>query len=391
MGYLDDIDLAVQNIDQSVDSSAQNAFTEGSNDPNVALANQQKADGVTGDQYSATTRTGNTISEMGGVATRWWDSTSKAFDNDLLKDKQGNAREFSDLSGGQQTAVVLRTASNVVGAAMSALAMPKDMLDVGFANLTAPIAAMFPSFPAATLGSLYVGMPHGHCHPPSYIPAPPTPGAVIPLPSIGSVAIGNHLKTLIGSMPAARCGDIGLAPTCCGFTPFFTIKLGSSNVFIGGKRAARMMDMCEVCHPMSPAAGAFATGMAVAGVAAGGLAIAADLSEAAVADEAATQSAKALSAAMNSAQMAADAVLMATQAAMGKDIAHTPGPGPAGLGPMPVAPKGAITLGNPMVLIGGFPMIDFPDPVSMLLQRLKALKAKRQDKKAKKNGPGPDD
>jgi uncharacterized Zn-binding protein involved in type VI secretion len=195
------------------------------------------------------------------------------------------------------------------------------------------------------------------------------------LPSLGNVLVGNHLKTLIGCLPAARCGDIGLAPTCCGFTPFFEIKTGSSNVFIGGKRAARMLDICICCAPSSGPMSAVDKVMAGAGVAAGALAIAADVSEMAVEDDAAMASAKALSAAMNSAQMAADAAAMAVQAAMGKDPAVIPGPGPTGAGPMRVS--GALVLGFPMVLVGGFPMVNIPDPVSLLLNKLAALRARR--------------
>jgi hypothetical protein len=111
------------------------------------------------------------------------------------------------------------------------------------------------------------------------------------------------------------------------------------------------------------------------GVAAGAIAIAADVAELIVEPEPAMEAAKALSAAMNSAQMAADAAAMAVQAAMGKDPSVTPGPGPTGAGPMVV--NGAITLGKPMVLIGGFPMVNIPDPVSLLLNKLSALRAKK--------------
>lgn len=351
----------------------------------LALAVDQKASGLTDDKTSSFTRLKNTPSEMGGVYTRWWESTSQALDNPLLKDANGNPRPFSSLSPGQQVAVVTRTASNVVGAVMGALSSVQDALNVGFANLTAPIAALFPSLPAATLTTLYVGMPHGHPHPPSYIPAPP-PGAVIPLPSLGNVLIGNHVKTLIGSLPAARCGDVGLAPTCCGFTPFFEIKTGSSNVFIGGKRAARMLDICKCCQPAGDPMSKVDKIMAGAGVVAGAIGIAADISEMAVEDQAAMAAAKALSAAMNAAQMAADAILMATQAAMGKDPALIPGPGPTGAGPMTV--MGALTMGNPMVLIGGFPMVNIPDPVSMLLNKLAALKAKKSGNNAEDGAAG---
>jgi uncharacterized Zn-binding protein involved in type VI secretion len=343
---------------------------------NLALAVDQHASGVTGDTTSSVTRVTNTPSEMGGVYTRWWDSTRQAFDNPLLTDANGNARPFSSLTAGQQTAVVLRTASNLAGAVMGLLSSAQDALNVGFANLTAPLAALWPSFPASTLTSLYVGSPHGHPHPPSYVPAPPTPGAVVPLPSLGNVLVGNHLKTLVGSLPAARCGDIGLAPTCCGFTPFFEIKTGSSNVFIGGKRAARMLDICICCAPANDPMSKVDKALAGAGIVAGAIGIAADVSEMAVEDQAAMASAKALSAAMNSAQMAADAAAMAVQAAMGKDPAVIPGPGPTGAGPMRVS--GALVLGFPLVLVGGFPMVNIPDPVSLLLNKLAALRARRQ-------------
>jgi uncharacterized Zn-binding protein involved in type VI secretion len=315
---------------------------------------------------------------MGGVYSRWWDSTKQALDNPLLKDANGNSRPFSSLTGAQQVAVVLRTASNVVGAVMGALSSVQDALNVGFANLTAPLAAIWPSFPASTMTSLYVGSPHGHPHPPSYVPAPPTPGAVIPLPSLGNVLVGNHLKTLIGGLPAARCGDIGLAPTCCAFTPFFEIKTGSSNVFIGGKRAARMLDICRCCQPSSGPMSMVDKVMAGAGIVAGGLSVAADVAEAVVEPEPAMEAAKALSAAMNAAQMASDAAAMAVQAAMGKDPAVIPGPGPTGVGPMVV--NGALVLGNPLVLVGGFPMVNIPDPVSLLLNKLAALRARRSKK-----------
>jgi uncharacterized Zn-binding protein involved in type VI secretion len=347
----------------------------------LSLAVDQHASGVTGDPTSSTTRMGNTGSEMAGVYTRWWDSTSQAFDNPLLHNADGTARPFSSLSTGQQAAVCLRTAANVAGAVMGALSSVQDALNIGFANLTAPLAAIWPSFPASTLTSLYVGSPHGHPHPPSFIPAPP-PGAVVPLPSLGNVLVGNHLKTLIGSLPAARCGDIGLAPTCMGLTPFFEIKTGSSNVFIGGKRAARMLDICRCCQPSSGPMSMVDKVMAGAGMVAGGLGIAADVAEAAVEDGPAMQAAKALSAAMNAAQMAADAAAMAVQAAMGKDPALIPGPGPSGAGPMVV--NGALVLGFPLVLVGGFPMVNIPDPVSLLLNKLAKLRAK-------KSGAGDDD
>jgi uncharacterized Zn-binding protein involved in type VI secretion len=247
------------------------------------------------------------------------------------------------------------------------MSLLQDMADVGFANLTSSIAAVFPPFPAATLTMMYVGLPHAHSHPPSLIPpAPP-----IPLPSIGTILYGTCVRVLIGGLPAARAGDLGLAPTCCGFAPFFQIKTGSSNVFLGGARAARMLDICVVCGPAEPrVASAFAKAMEVIGrVVAPALGVGADALEAAVEVSPAMAAAKAMSAAMGAAQMASDAIALAISAAMGKDPCLPPVMGPPGMG--------AITLGVPNVLIGGFPMVNIPDPAGPLLNALKRLKPKK--------------
>src|SRR5262249_14931751 len=45
---------------------------------------------------------------------------------------------------------------------------------------------------------------------------------------------------LINNMPAARCGDMGLAVWCGGYFPMYEIFLGSSSVWIEGGRAARV-------------------------------------------------------------------------------------------------------------------------------------------------------
>ncbi len=285
----------------------------------------------------------------------------------------------------------MRAVQATVGAVMGALSMPQDMLNAGFASLTAPLAAIVPSMPAATLTMLYVGVPHAHSHPPSLIPpAPP-----VPLPSLGPILLGTCVRVLICSMPAARCGDIGLAITCGGFFPFFQIVTGSSNVFIGGNRAARMLDVCRVCSQaeernevettskllgaLGAAARGAQTAMAVGGLAAQGLSIAADAAEAVEEPEPAMQAAKAMSAAMNAAQMAADLAAKAMTKMMGKD------PG------IPPASIGAVTLGMPTVLIGGFPMVNIPNPVDLLLGKL--ARYKRKPASAKKSdgteGPAP--
>lgn len=348
---------------------------------NLRLAVSQKAAGVTGDQTSPWTRVGNTPGAMLGVGTKWVDSvgqTATAWSNINAPVNKGepNARPATK---GEIAARVLRAAQGTIGGIMGGLGVLKEALDVGFANLTAPIAAIFPSLPAATIMSPYIGTPHAHpAHPPSGPPPiPPTP-----CPSLGMTVLGVSPRVLINFMPAARCEDIGLAPTCMSLpTPaWFRIKTGSSNVFIGGARAARLLDICKACKniPEVPdipagavmaaigkAAGAVSSAMAVAGVVAGGLGIAADVAESAVEDDAAIAAGKALAAAMASVQMAADAAKQAVEKTMWKDPTLPP-----------TGSMGAIIdPSHATVLIGGFPMINIPDPVGALLNRLKRYKA----------------
>ncbi len=64
---------------------------------------------------------------------------------------------------------------------------------------------------------------------------------------------------------------------------------------------------------------------------------------------------------MTVAQMAADAIAAALSKTMGKD----PGIPPIGKGSI-----GALLVGHPTVLIGGFPMVDIPNPIDLLLDKL---------------------
>jgi len=266
----------------------------------------------------------------------------------------------------QNVAKTIRLVQQTIGSVMSLINMPKEMLDIGFANLTAPLAAVFPSMPSATITTLYVGTPHAHSHPPSLIPpAPP-----VPLPSMGPVTLGTCVRVLINSLPAARVKDLGYAFTCGGLAPIFQIKTGSSNVFIGGHRAARTGDICVACVKgqarsveAASIAGMVSTGLQVAGMVAGLAGVVADAAEAAVEDDAAMASAKALAASMGAAQMAADAIAAALSQTMGTD----PGIPPS---------MGALMTGHPTVLIGGFPMVDIPNPVNVLLDKLKRFTAK---------------
>jgi RHS repeat-associated protein len=230
-----------------------------------------------------------------------------------------------------------------IGAVMGVVGAPFQVLDTGFAMVTAPIAALFPSLPAAFLTVPHLGTPHGHLHPLSLTPPSPTP---VPLPSIGTVMLAGCVSVLISGIPAARASDVGLAPTCFGFGPIFDIWFGSSNTWIGGSRAARMGDVTRHCNPAS-AMNAFGKAMGAIGVVAG-----------AVSAGASAAAGQAIQAAMQAAQAAADAAALAMSAMLGKD----PGVPPS---------MGALMLGNPTVLIGGFPM---PDTLELLSGMLKGLK-----------------
>jgi uncharacterized Zn-binding protein involved in type VI secretion len=278
----------------------------------------------------------------------------------------------------EKSARVLRAAQQTVAAITGALGVVKTTLDVGFADLTAPLAAIAPSLPAATMGSMYVGAPHAH---PSHPPSGPPPVPPTPCPSIGVVTLGPTPRVLINSMPAARCDDIGLAPTCMGLPPaWFKIKTGSSNVMIGGARAARMGDICVTCKnipdppPISAgkvmaalgkAANVASKAMHYASIASGALDIAANIAEAEVDDDGAVAAGKALAAAMESAQMAVDQAKAAVEKTMWKDPTLPPS---GSLGAI-------IDPSHATVLIGGFPMVNIPDPVGELLNRLKRYKA----------------
>lgn len=226
-----------------------------------------------------------------------------------------------------------------VGGALGVLGAPFEMLDTGFAMLTAPLAALMPGFPAATLMMPHLGPPHAHLHPPSLIPpAPP-----IPLPSIGFVLLPGCVSVLHGGIPAARASDVGLAFTCGSLAPALDIFTGSSNTFIGGSRAARMFDITRHCNPIS-AMGGFAKALSGIGVVMGAVGAGAQAS-----------AGNPLGAAMAAAQAAADAAAMALKILLGKDPGIPPG-------------YGAVVLGNPTVLIGGFPMPDLLELIGGLFK-----------------------
>jgi uncharacterized Zn-binding protein involved in type VI secretion len=198
----------------------------------------------------------------------------------------------------------------------------------------------------------------------------------VPLPSIGTILFGTCVRVMLNGMPAARAGDLGLAPTCGGFAPYFEINTGSSNVFIGGARAARIGDFCKVCTPApgeaTAAAKFFSEFMTVAGFAVAGMDMATDIAEEAVDDDAAQAAAKGLAAAMMAAQIANDAIRLAIAAMMGTD------PGTPNMG--------AVMMGQPTVMIGGFPMVNIPNPVDILMGKLGRLKGKTEPEEGEEEG-----
>jgi uncharacterized Zn-binding protein involved in type VI secretion len=276
---------------------------------------------------------------------------------------------------------VLHDVSAGIGKVVGLPGKAVDLLNTGFATATNAVAQAMPCFPAASLGSLAMGAPHAHvAHPPSGPPPiPPTP-----LPPIGAVLLGTSVSVLINGTPAARCGDLGMNPSCCGLPPLFEVFTGSSKVFLGGGRAARQTDMTYHCKPVwggasargaSMAARAAANAMkaaAVAGQVAQMASMAGDAVAAATASNAAISAAMAMSAGLAAAQMANDAAAMAAGAAMGKDPSVPPGT------------PGMITMGSPTVLIGGFPMPSWSNVAKGLFKKVKSMRAKAKAKGKRK-------
>lgn len=241
-----------------------------------------------------------------------------------------------------------------VGAALKTFGAPFELLDVGFAAMTADLAAMMPPMAAATISPLTFGLtiPHAHAHPPTF---------GVPAPGFGSLIFGGSFSVAINGEPAARAGDLGLAPTCCGFAPAFEVFTGSSNTFIGGSRAARQLDIIRQCDP-TLALGVIGKVMGAAGMVAG--------AAQAGAEHAAGKAQAAQVAAM---QAAADAIALGVAATLGKDPGAPPG-------------VGAICNGSADVFIGGLPV---PDVLSMLngLMKLGKLGKKLAKGKLKSKKP----
>ena len=266
-----------------------------------------------------------------------------------------------------------------------------DMPNLLLAKATLDVLKYLPKMPAARLfGDLVFQFGHTHPHPPTF---------GVPLPSVGPILCAGAVSVLINGLPAARSGDLGLSVWCGGYFPIFEIKFGSSHVFIGGARAARMlMDPTLHCLPdffskgggamkgltkaivkeaAKDAAKAAAKQLVQGALMTGGMkaleAIAKTESESesdgqAAADAesaAASAAAEAVGMATMALQMAADAAAAAMGALLGKD----PGVG---------FPLGFIMMGSPNVLIGGFPMVGWSTILKGLGKLLKPLIRKIQ-------------
>lgn len=288
------------------------------------------------------------------------------------------------------------TSNMIANPGAAAAAALGGAADEKMSKLVSGLAKAIGPFPAATILSMALGLPHAHIkHPPSG----PPPLPPIPLPPLGPILLGTNVTVLVNGKPTARCGDYGFNPTCCGLVPpssaLFEIITGSSNVYIGGSRAARSgIDITMHCFNMpSPkvsiklgklagiaskvgkvagkvaavtgkVAGAAAKVAGVAGKVSMATQMASSFAEAEAKDDSAMASAIGLSAAMMAAQAAADAAAAAMTKMMGTDQACIP----------PTGTPGMILEGSANVMIGGFPLPSFSAIAQGLLKRLKGLK-----------------
>jgi len=173
-----------------------------------------------------------------------------------LKDSHGASSAGMQASMGQQLdamkeiwASMPEGALGKIGAGMGLLVAAEQMISSIFSMIP------FPALPAVRILDMDVGLPHIHAHPPNLIPpappiALPSTGPIIPIPILSGAN-----QTVINSMPAARCGDLGLGIWCGGFFPMYEVFLGSSSVWIEGSRAARVfVDITKHCIFTSPRA-----------------------------------------------------------------------------------------------------------------------------------------
>ncbi|WP_437317053.1 RHS repeat-associated core domain-containing protein [Sorangium sp. So ce385] len=317
----------------------------------------------------------------------------------LIGDINDAHAAFQPLSDPEATD--LDKANAAIGGTLNAVMLPITLLNDGFALATRDIGKLI-ELPAATLGMLHLGIPHVHLHPPAM---------PIPLPSFGPVALAGCASVLINGVPAARAGDVGISLLCGTFAPPFQVFTGSSKVFFGGARAARMLDITMHCMPGAGAAKAMSTLMKVVSVGAGVVGVGAEVLDAVTTAERAKRlrakkvepkaidpaeaaqmtpeelaEAQADAAAEAAAEQQDNLEEAAAEEASAKNTGIQAGLDAAALalsllmGMDPGTPPciGAVLTGHPNVLIGGFPM----PPWSAVARGLGKL-----GKKPKKRGP----
>lgn len=263
------------------------------------------------------------------------------------------ARPLAILDGPPPSQGVWGIPDMVLSTLSGVLSMPGDLIDVGAACVSSAIVPPGLGFPAARLMvAAHLGLPHAHAPP----PAPPLLG-------IGPTVLLGAVNVLAGGLPMLRTGDVGFAPTCP--APVFRIFTGSASVYVGGKRAARLLDITEHCPlvrsrlagtgPPAAAARAFSAAMdhmTLAGIATGAIAHGAaavhDLADDAVPVEVAREAAvgEVVQASLGAVQAVADTTLSALHNVIGLP----PPLGSCGAGV-------AIPVGAPsLVMVGGLPM-----------------------------------
>ena len=252
-------------------------------------------------------------------------------------------------------------ASHYFGAVMNLVGMADKIGEVGIAAATAPLAKYMPALAPVRLGAAALGMLHTHAHPPSLVPpAPP-----VPLPSFGAVMLPGAISVLVSGVPPARAGDVGLSITCGTLSPPFEIALGSSNVFFGGGRAARVgTDL--ILHDNPAPLEVLDAAMTVVGHANAMLSAGAQLAEG-----------KPGAAAVTAAQQAADLAALALKHARRLD----PG-GPPDFG--------TIIVGAPDVKVGGLPVPAFSLGGALMKCARGLAKAVTKKLRAKRSGASAD-
>lgn len=159
---------------------------------------------------------------------------------DLPESNSADAEETEDSADSEESAAPktpMQKLNELAEKACRLLTAPRDRFNAGVADHTQALSAATRPMPAATVGSLALGLPHAHPgHPP-----------FVPLLPVGPAILGFSNDVLINGMPALVNGALGVNPTCCGLAPFYEVFTGSSKVLIGGERAVRVLDLTFHC------------------------------------------------------------------------------------------------------------------------------------------------